>query len=394
MYIHRLLESQISAILEKEKSILLLGPRQTGKTTLINQVSADKRITLANPFDRLRYEKEPFALTGEVERLAEKQIKPSPLIIIDEIQKVPLLMDGIQDLIDRKLAKFILTGSSARKLRRGDNVNLLPGRVIPLRLDPFMQSELPSHCCSLDTLLLDGSLPEILLQKDDHEKEQLLEAYVTIYLEEEIRAEAIVRDLGYFARFLELAASESGKTVNFTKLSQEIGVSHSTIANYYQILEDCLVVERIEPLTRSKTRRKLTKTQKYLLYDLGVRRIAAHEGRHPSRDQLGHLFEQYIGLELIRFIRSTQQRFSIKYWRDPSGPEVDWIIETDKGYIPIEVKWTQTPGERDIKYLQIFLKEYKQAKKGFVVCQTPHSMKLTDNIYAIPWNCLTEVFAC
>src|SRR5439155_1362239 len=113
--------------------------------------------------------------------------------------------------------------------------------VIPLRLDPLNQSELIEQSLSLETILLDGSLPEIILQEDIKEREYLLEAYVTIYLEEEIRAEAIVRDLGHFARFLELAASESGKIVNFTKLSSEIGVSHSTIASYYQILEDCLV---------------------------------------------------------------------------------------------------------------------------------------------------------
>ena len=136
-------------------------------------------------------------------------------------------------------------------------MNLLPGRVIPLRLDPLTQNELTLQNMPLNTVLLDGSLPEISLTKEVSERESLLEAYVTIYLEEEIRAEAIVRDLWHFARFLELAASESGKIVNFSKLSQEIGVTHSTITSYYQILEDCLVIERIEPITQTKTRRKL-----------------------------------------------------------------------------------------------------------------------------------------
>lgn len=395
-YTPRLLEENIHSTLKQDKSILLLGPRQTGKTTLINQIAKDKYINLANPLERLRYEKAPFALTAEVEALAEsnkaKQSKTPPLVIIDEIQKIPLLTDAVQDLIDRGLAQFILTGSSARKLRRHKDLNLLPGRVIPLRLDPFTQKELKDQHYSLNDLLLEGSLPEIALQTNSKQREQLLEAYVTIYLEEEIRAEAIVRDLGHFARFLEWAASESGKIVNFNKLSQEIGVTHMTIANYYQILEDCLIAERIEPLIKSKTRRKLSKTQKYLLYDLGVRRIAANEGKRLPKEQMGHLFEHYVGLELIRYIRLSRQRSILKYWRDPSGPEVDWVIETNGAYIPIEVKWTETPTLQDAKHLQIFLQEYPEAKKGFIICQTPHPMKMSAHIYAIPWQQLAELF--
>jgi predicted AAA+ superfamily ATPase len=389
MYLHRLLETQLANVLEREKSVLLLGPRQTGKTTLIQQIPSDKQFTLANPKDRLRYEKEPFLLTSEIEAL--KTSTKKPLVVIDEIQKVPLLLDAVQDLIDRKIAKFILTGSSARKIKRGSNINLLPGRIIPLRLDPITHLEFTDFYPSLQDVLLHGALPEILLEKNQSNVETLLDAYVTLYLEEEIRAEAMVRDLGHFARFLELAASESGKIVNFSKLSQEIGVAHSTIANYYQILEDCLIIERVEPLTLSSTRRKLSKSQKYLFYDLGVRRLAAHEGTRLPRDQLGYLFEQYVGLELIRMIRLFHPRFFLKYWRDPAGPEVDWVIDMGKTYIPIEVKWTETPTLQDAKHLQVFLKEYS-AKNGFIICQTPHVMKLNENIYALPWKKMMEIF--
>jgi uncharacterized protein len=301
-------------------------------------------------------------------------------------------MDAVQDLIDRKIATFVLTGSSARKLKRGHGINLLPGRVIPVRLDPLCQLELLPYSHSLTTLLLDGSLPEIARQENNNYREELLDAYVTIYLEEEIRAEALVRELGDFARFFELAASESGKIVNFSKLSQEIGKSHSTIASYYQILEDCLVAERIEPLVASKTRRKLSKTQKYILYDLGVRRISAHEGRRLPKNHMGHLFEQYVGLELIRFMRLFYPRFSLKYWRDLSGPEVDWVVEMPEAYIPIEVRWTEVPTINDTKYLQLFLSEYTKAKKGFIICQTPNPMKITETITALPWDKISEIF--
>ena len=134
------------------------------------------------------------------------------------------------------------------------------------------------------------------------------------------------------------------------------------------------------------------KTQKYLFYDLGVRRLAAREGRKLSRMDMWHLFEQYVGLELIRMSRLAQQRFSVKYWRDAAGLEVDWVIETEGRYIPIEVKSTHLPTLQDAKHLQIFLNEYKQAKKGFIICQTPHPMKISDKIYALPWNRMSEVF--
>ena len=389
-YIVRLLKANIDASLERGKSVFLLGPRQTGKTTLTAHIKADKRFTLANTADRLRYEKDPVSLTAEVEALSLGKMKP--LIIIDEIQKIPLLMDAVQDLIDRKIAQFIVTGSSARKLRRGENINLLPGRVMLHRLDPLCQKEYHSLDSDLSTLLLDGTLPEIFLEKERDEREKLLEAYVTIYLEEEIRAEALVRNLGHFARFLELAASESGNIVNFSKLSQEIGVNHSTIMGYYQILEDCLITERVEPIIYSKTRRKLSKTQKYLFYDLGVRRIAAREGHRLSLEQMGRLFEQYIGLEIIRFLRLNHPRFLLKYWRDLSGAEVDWVIDTGEELIPIEVKWTTAPSLQDAKHLQTFLNEYPAAKQGFIICQTPHPLKISDIILALNWRDLERVF--
>lgn len=400
MFIVRLLENQIADTLKRGKSVLLLGPRQTGKTTLINRIPANMRLNLAHPQTRLRYEREPFLLTGEIEQLADnnkqetqQEIKQTrPLVIIDEIQKVPRLMDAVQDLIDRHIALFILTGSSARKLKRDHEINLLPGRVIPLYMDPLCQAELLTINVPLNRLLLDGSLPEILLEEDDEQREQLLDAYVTIYLEEEIRAEAIVRDLGDFARFLELAAAESGKIVNFNKLSQVIGKSHTTIASYYQILEDCLITERIEPIIESKTRRKLSRSQKYMFYDLGVRRVAAREGYRLPKEQMGFLFEHYIGLELLRTIRSSRSRHRLKYWRDPSGAEVDWVIQTTEEYIPIEVKWTETPTIADAKYLLTFLNEYEEAKRGYVICQTPRPVKLSDKIVALPWQHMNDVF--
>lgn len=383
-YIKRLQEERIRKAISRNKSVLLLGPRQTGKTTLIERLSGDLSISFVRPDIRQRYEKNPSLLVGEAEALTPKADSRRPLVFLDEVQKVPDILDVVQDLIDRRRANFVLTGSSARKLRRGSETNLLAGRVVALRLDPLVLKETSST--DLKSLLLFGSLPGILTDQSSEDRETDLESYVTTYLEEEVRAEAIVRNLGFFARFLELAASESGQLVNLRKLSQEIGVSHTTIGSYYQILEDCLIAERIEPLTQSKTRKKLTRSVKYLFFDLGVRRLAAREGTGLSRSSFGQLFEQWVGLELLRCARLSDRKVQIRFWRDSDGPEVDWVINEEGVYTPIEVKWTETPIHQDARHLELFISEYKTNGIGYLVCQTPRKLKLSSRIFALPWQ--------
>ena len=390
-YILRQLESELRRQVERSRSVLLLGPRQTGKTTLIGRLQSDLSLSLIRPDVRQRYERDPGVLAGEVEAIGlESRSRRRPLVILDEVQKVPILLDVVQDLVDRKIATFVLTGSSARKLRRGDSINLLPGRVAALRLDPLTTAELGES--DLERLLLYGSLPGIHSVSDLKDKDTDLASYVTTYLEEEVRAEAMVRSVGSFARFLEYAASESGQIVNFTKLSQEIGVAHTTIAAYYTILEDCLIAERVEPISSSPVRKKLTRTSKYLFFDLGVRRAAAREGPELRRESAGFLFEQFVGLDLIRMGRSVSPAWKLHFWRDPDGPEVDWILASGKEYIPIEVKWTPTPGASDIKHIQVFLDEHRNAHNGFVVCRAPRRVQLTNRIQAIPWQELPTLF--
>lgn len=385
----RAIAADLSKTILKSKSILLLGPRQTGKTTLLAQLTSVLMISLIQPRVRQKYEQDPSLLADEVEALQEAH--SLPLVIVDEIQKVPLLMDVVQDLIDRKVAQFILTGSSARKLKRGQHVNLLPGRVIPMYMDPLNLQEIPEDQLTLEQLLNYGSLPEIVTTPDLGDKLELLNAYVSLYLEEEIRSEALVRNLAAFGQFLVLAASESGYTVNYSKLSQKIGVAHTTIMEYYQILVDCLVAHRVPAYTQSKSRHKLSKADRYLMFDLGVRRVAAREGDQPNLKQQGHLFEQLIGLELIHLTRSSSSRAQLYYWKDLNGPEVDWLLELEKQLIPIEVKYTDRPNLADAKHLRTFLSEYPAAQTGFIVCQVERKLKIHDNIYAIPWQALPNI---
>jgi predicted AAA+ superfamily ATPase len=382
-YIPRFLEHPIRQTLSRGRSLFLFGARQTGKSTLANRIAAALRISLAQPDVRLRYERSPGLLRGEVELLPPEGKLP-PLVVLDEVQKVPSLLDEVQDLIDRKRARFMLTGSSARKLRRGAAANLLPGRTVVFHLDPLSIRE--HSAPAIEGTLLDGSLPGIVAVDDPRDREADLSAYVTTYLEEEVRAEAAVRNLGSFARFLELAAAEAGGIVNLRGLASDVGVAHTTISAYYQILEDCLVAERIEPLTMSATRKKLTRSDKYLLFDMGVRRVAAREGRRILPVRWGQLFEQWVGLELVRWARAAGRSTRVRFWRDPDGPQVDWVIDQEGRYTPLKVKWTETPKAADARHLRVFLDEYPTATHGYLVCRGPRKVALGEGLVAIPWQ--------
>ena len=189
-WISRGIEARLQALIQQEKSVLLLGPRQTGKTSLLEHFKFDIEIQLLSPRQRLRYEKDPDLLAHEVEASLQKR-KKNPIVLIDEIQKVPALLDVIQYLSDHKKASFWLTGSSARKLKfHAKEVNLLPGRIRLFRLDPFSLLEFSK--ASLEEFLLFGSLPEIILNPDKKDRSELLATYVETYLEEEVRKEALV----------------------------------------------------------------------------------------------------------------------------------------------------------------------------------------------------------
>lgn len=388
-YIKRKIATQLIANLQRGKSILLLGARQTGKTTMITQeIVPDLVYSFIDPEVRLRYEKDTTLLAKEL-KIAVQQ-KKNPVIFIDEIQRVPNVTDVAQLLIDQKQAQFILTGSSAHKLKHGTSINLLPGRVVALIMDPFHFDELPHDYRNLNEILLYGTLPFIVLEKDNNSRESDLRSYVTTYLEEEIRSEALVRNVGSFSRFLELAASESGNIVNFTKLSQKVGVATSTIIDYYQILEDCMITLRIDPITYSPSHRRLIKSPKYLFFDLGVRRACTNEGIQLPEKYLSHLFEQYVGIELIhqtRNLPSTQ----LKYWRDSNNVEIDYVLNSSGKYIPIEVKWTDSPSLGDARHIQKFLSEHDNTDKGYIICQTPNPVAITDKITALPWRNLRDV---
>jgi len=388
MRYRRAIEPEIERHLARGKSILLLGPRQTGKTTLLQGLDADLAVSLVAPSTRQRYERDPSLLAGEIRALPRPgKRRARPLVTVDEVQKVPALMDVGQELIDGAEAQFVFTGSSARKLRRGRDINLLPGRVVALRLDPLMIEE--HRPGRIEDALLYGSLPAIQQVPRQQDKETDLRSYVETYLEEEVRQEALVRKVGAFGRFLELAGQESGRIANYSRISQDVGVSAVTIAAYFEILCDCLVAERVDPITRSATRKRLTKTSRYVLFDLGVRRLTAGEGTRLPRNRMGELFEQFVGLEIIRLCRAHLPKARLRFWRDPDGPEVDWVVEHGDTLLPIEAKYTDRPTEADARHILVFFNEYG-ARSGLVVCTAPRPVRLGKSVTAIPWSDLSK----
>ena len=379
--VDRIIFKQVKEQLRLGKSVLLLGPRQVGKTTLAAEIQFDLKINLAKATDRLAYEKNPELLEAKIKSI--QRLKPTlkrPLIYIDEVQLVPDLLGEIQVLVDEKKAQFFLTGSSARKLREYANINLIPGRIINLRMDTFSLQE---YSQPLEELLIYGQLPEVALTESKKQKNLLLHSYVENYIEEEIRKETKVRNVANYARFVELAAIQAGEICNFTEISRELGPTVMTIQSYFQILEDTLFVDRIDPYLKNATRKKLTKSSRYLFYDLGVRRIAAKEGSHVLPDRKGKLFEQFVGSEILKWIRSHPISAHLYFWRDPDGPEVDWIIEYEGQLFPIEVKWSSKISNSDTRHLKTFRNEYKNVRDSIIINNSDLNFEFEKNIQVV-----------
>lgn len=391
--ISRLVGPRLREAIAKGLSILLLGPRQTGKTTIFTEILSPfdhLSINLMETSERLRYEKNPSLLSQEV-KAAHQEI-----VFIDEIQRVPEILDDVQVLIDREKRTFALTGSSARKLRR-KGVNLLPGRVLNFRLDPLINLEYDGTLKiddepGLKSILKHGELPRIVTLLGESEPglaRDLLRSYVTTYLEEEVRAEALVRNIGSFNRFLKLAAEASGQLVSLRSMAQDIGITHVTVSGHFQILEDCLIVERIESLTPAGERGRSRKAPKYVFFDVGVRNAAA-EVLGPAdftNEYWGGLFEQWVGLSLLRLMRARGLDGKLHYWRDYSGREIDWVIELGGEWIPIEVKWGDNLRADDLRHLEYFTRTFgDKVKRGYVVFTGPRDREINDKILAVSYR--------
>lgn len=397
----RYLEADMKRLVAKRQSGLILGPRQVGKTTLVRNLISGIGNRLEYffqiPSTRIEMETDPSRIIREVE--AEKG---QPVVFVDEAQKVPEVFDSAQYLIDNKEASFVFTGSSARKLKRS-GVNLLPGRIKRFYLDPLLWGELglikksgvpelaseninKKTKIDFEDTLIYGSLPGII-NLSEKDRRDFLKSYSEIYLEEEIRAEALSRKIGAFSRFLELAAAESGTSPNITKLSNESGVSQPAIKEFYNVLEDTLIVERVDPYLKN-SRKRILSSSRYYFFDIGVRNSIARLplGKETINTQKGILFEHAVMLEIIRRIRALGKNYKVCFWRTSGGAEVDCVIDTGTFVIPIEIKSSKFVALSELKGLKIFLTDYKKsAKHGYVITMGERKEKLAENITALPW---------
>ena len=394
---------------------LVFGARQTGKSTLLRALLPPETLVvdLSDPRERTRHLADPGAFVAICRALPGD--KEGQFVFVDEAQAVPTIFDAVQHLYDgdKRRWRFLLCGSSARKLRRV-GANLLPGRsfyhrLLPLTLAehpadqrpiahavsplPFTWSEGQKHerpfpASDLLTRLAFGDLPGVVAA-EEADRAELLRAFAFVHLEEEIRREALVKDWGAFVRFMQLAAVESGQIVNFAGISQESGVSQPTVKNYYQLLEDMFVGFRVEAFSRSP-RKALLSTPKFLFFDLGVRHAAA--GLRASPDVVlvnpGVFFEQWVGIELWKRLQYLGEG-RLFHLRTKDGAEVDFIVERAGTLTPIEVKWSERPTVRDARHLVTFLAEHPQkAKQGYVICRCSTPLRLHEQITALPWFCL------
>ena len=351
------------------KSCFLFGPRQTGKTALIAHDLPNVRcynLLHTDVFARLSYA--PSRMREEI-GVSEK------IVIIDEVQKLPELLDEVHALIEERGIRFLLTGSSPRKLKRS-GANLLGGRARTRHLHPFIQAELSGNFDLLRALGV-GLVPSIYFSDEPYDD---LESYVGQYLSEEIAAEAAVRNIPAFSRFLSVAACSEGQLINYSSIANDAQVPKSTVQEYFQILRDTLVGFDLPAWQQSVKRKPLT-TSKFYFFDNGIARyLQRRRGLQEGSSEFGAAFEAFIHHELRTYIAYCKGS-GLHYWRSASGFEVDFILGDSTA---IEVKAKRNVGSRDLRGIRA-LQEEQRLKNYMVVSLEPVERRVGD-IRILPWQ--------
>ena len=377
------------AKLSQSNSFFILGPRGSGKSTLIKQRYSKKclYIDLLDPKVEDHYRLSPMALKQELN--GQPQLKR---VVIDEIQKLPRLLDVAHQLIEEKNIQFILSGSSARKLKRG-GANLLAGRAFVFYLYPFSSQELGSRFC-LNSALCWGLLPRQFHLKDDYDREEYLKAYALTYLKEEIQLEQIVRKLSPFRKFLEVSAQMNGKVINFSKIARDIGVDTTTVQNYYSILEETLVGFYLNPYHTS-IRKSQRLSPKFYLFDTGVCRALKGTLKVPLLPQtydFGSAFEHFIILEIIKLAEYSRKNWKYFYLLTKDGAEIDLIIDRPgETSLCIEIKSSDKVTENDVRSL---IRLGSDIKRSSLYCfsRDPRKKRI-QNVLCLEWKeGLSEIF--
>lgn len=376
--------------LPQGQSAFLWGARQTGKSSFL-KTHFKKSIyyDLLDTHEVIRLSKAPYLLREDILALDKKEL--SNPIILDEIQKVPDLLNEIHWLIENTDAQFILCGSSARKLKT-TATNLLGGRAWSFHFYPLVFAEIPNF--DLLRALKHGLIPRHYLAKshlEDH-----LQAYVDIYLTDEIRNEGLARNLSGFARFLDVAGLSNGEMINFQNIARDCGIDRNTVQGYYQILIDTLLGYFIYPYNKKIKRDLVVAKPKFYFFDVGVANFLSRQNVTSLKGvAAGRSFEHFILMELIAYIGLNRIREKLCYWRTKSGLEVDFVL--DDASLAVEVKISETVHQEDLKGLVAFCEEHPNTR-AIVVSQDKRKrlIKITDSIQIeiYPWQqFLTQLWA-
>ena len=358
------------------KSVLLLGPRQTGKSTLMRQLNVDLNINLMKESTYLEFAANP----NRLEELMAGT-KPSS-VLIDEIQRLPSLLNTIQTLIDESdtPAKFYMTGSSARKLKRGA-ANLLPGRLFTYRMGPLSAGELNYQIDNGS--LAYGTLPEVQFMQSSALKEKLLTSYTGTYLKEEIQAEALTKNIEGFARFLFVIAAGATRYLDLSKLAQQAQIDRSSAVRWFEILEDTLLIYRIEMFAKS-SRKRLVQHPRFFMFDNGVLN-ALLKNFSPSQDRIGMLFENLFCSQLFASAYANDKEITVSSFRTSHGAEVDFIVEIGQDIFAIECKSTTIQPKFSVAGFSSFAEVVGKPFRKIVAYLGKEIMQ-KDDVEILPWQ--------
>lgn len=375
-------ERILSLELPKGQSAFLWGPRKTGKSTLLRERFPDAvRFDLLDTRLLLEFTRSPWALA---ERLAalDGPTLTSP-VIIDEVQKVPAVLDEVHRLIEDKGLGFVLCGSSARKLRRGHG-NLLGGRAWRFGLHPLTYAEIPDF--DLLRALNRGLIPQ---HYDTKQYRRALAGYVDDYLKEEVFDEGLVRNTPAFSRFFDALSFSHGELLNFSNVARDCGVDSKTVREYFQILVDTLVGTLLEPFSRRRSREVITRAPKFYLFDVGVAgHLMGRRVERPAGPQFGRALEHLVLMELLAYRSYREVELPLRFWRTKSGLECDFVLGRE-GDVAIEVKGSTRLRPSDLRSIRAYVDEHSP-RQAIAVCNERDARRTSDGIWILPWERFLE----
>lgn len=375
-------ERILSLELPKGQSAFLWGPRKTGKSTLLRERFPDAvRFDLLDTRLLLELTRSPWALAERLDALDGPSLT-SP-VIIDEVQKVPAVLDEVHRLIGDKGLGFVLCGSSARKLKRGHG-NLLGGRAWRFGLHPLTYAEIPDF--DLLRALNRGLIPQ---HYDTKQYRRALAGYVDAYLKEEVFDEGLVRNTPAFSRFFDALSFSHGELVNFSNVAGDCGVDSKTVREYFQILVDTLVGTLLEPFSRRRSREVITRAPKFYLFDVGVAgHLMGRRVERPAGPEFGRALEHLVLMELLAYRSYREVELPLRFWRTKSGLECDFVLGRE-GDVAIEVKGSTRLHPSDLRSIRAYVDEHGP-RQAIVVRNERDARRTSDGIWILPWERFLE----